>query len=272
MRIKTIFRNIFYDGSLPGTCFITHAKAGSTWIDGILRTLYGARVMPRSGNLNGVTYYPEKIYSALFITREELSNFPQFEFLQRFFVMRDLRDTLCSRYFSIRYTHGLSNNKAVLLEQQRKELNKLSIQNGMIYLLENGLRRSYDIQLSWLKTGEVLYKYEEIISDPLYYLKFIFDKNFHPALSHLEIKRAIHLNSFEAKYGRRLGEVDYTSHGRTGRPGDWKNYFTRQLGKQFLNSFGSILVLTGYELDDSWVNSLPEEINENFESPPVFNS
>lgn len=225
----------------PGSCFITHAKAGSTWIDGILRSLYWNRVASRSPTLINVKYQPGRIYSALFITREELARAPQLEALDRFVVIRDLRDTLCSFYFSIRNTH-MTGNRFEYLEKEREYLRRFSTLDGLARVLKF-LKGTYDIQLSWLQTGEPVYKYEKLISDPQLYLKPIIMHAFHPARPNWLINRAFRINSFTVKYGRQLGEVDCASHGRVGLPGDWRNYFTKSLGEQFLDHFGDILVL-----------------------------
>ncbi len=95
---------------IPTLLHFTHAKAGSTWIDGILRHLFGAKVVPRFG----ADLFPEKpgnaasppaarisyaemfrqqpfrpghVYPGLFLTREEFELRPEFADSRRFIVI-----------------------------------------------------------------------------------------------------------------------------------------------------------------------------------------
>ena len=48
-------------------------------------------------------------------------------------------------------------------------------------------------------------------------------------------------------------------HIRSGRPQQWRNVFTKALGREFLGQFGDVLVRLGYETDASWINELAGE-------------
>jgi DNA-binding FadR family transcriptional regulator len=47
------------------------------------------------------------------------------------------------------------------------------------------------------------------------------------------------------------------SHLRKGRPGDWRNHFTRKQAELFEQTWPKFLSRTGYEVDDQW----PREID-----------
>ena len=59
-------------------------------------------------------------------------------------------------------------------------------------------------------------------------------------------------NRFEARSGRKPGEEDVTSHERKGIAGDWRNYFTPKVTREFKQRYGSLLVATGYEKGFGW--------------------
>lgn len=237
--------------------FIAHAKAGSTWIDDTLRTLFGKRVAQRFGaDLSRFAYEPGRIYSAVFMTREEFLGYPGLAEVPRFIVIRDLRDTLVSRYFSMRNSHVLDSAGSVAAV--RKTLLELPEPEGLAHVLKHNLTRTARIQRSWIGNGEFLFRYEDLFAAPGPLLVKILIESLALAITAEDLHAAIEANSFERKFGRKPGQVDAKSHGRTGAPGDWRNHFTRALAAEFLGTFGDILVATGYERDDAWAGNLPE--------------
>src|SRR5687768_8387843 len=121
---------------VPSFFFIAHAKGGSTWVDGILRSLFGDAVAPRfGGNLKAFQFEEAKIYSACFMTRQQFQGYPEIQHCPRFVLIRDLRDTLVSRYFSMRDTHTTRGFDALV--KLREELRSMPIEQGMEHLFEN---------------------------------------------------------------------------------------------------------------------------------------
>lgn len=71
------------------------------------------------------------------------------------------------------------------------------------------------------------------------------------------ITAAIEANRFEKIAGREPGQEDFTKHKRKGIVGDWKNYFTREMG-DLVHQHQPFLYELGYEPDDSWLKELPQ--------------
>ena len=61
---------------LPITLHTTHAKTGSTWVDAILRTLFGKGVKPRGYQVPDFSARPERGFSVL-MPREEILAHPE---------------------------------------------------------------------------------------------------------------------------------------------------------------------------------------------------
>src|SRR5687767_1020290 len=83
---------------------ITHWKAGSQWFLALLKDAFGAAVVePRE--LVKHTYAtpaePGKIYPCCYLKRQEFLAVPSPPKARRLVLIRDLRDTLVSGYFSI---------------------------------------------------------------------------------------------------------------------------------------------------------------------------
>lgn len=234
---------------------ITHGKAGSTWIDRLLRELFGKRVSSRMYQLpDRFAFDKFQIYSAIFITRDRFLSYPELAEVRRFVVFRDLRDTLISQYYSMRDTHEL--DPGGIVQKRREILRSCSFHEGLDYLLENAITVQAGIQRSWVGSKEVILRYEDLIADDLAIFSRLFLDQWNIPISREKLEKAVVKSRFESVYRRKLGEEDASSHGRKGQPGDWKNHFTRDFAQRFHAKYGDLLIAYGYEKDPSWVESL----------------
>jgi Sulfotransferase domain len=259
------FANVAYDTAamlfdflkgpeLPITLHITHAKAGSTWVDAILRTLFGKRVLPRGYAMPVFGSGKERVFS-VFMSRDEFLARPELSDSKRFIILRDLRDTLISRYFSIRETH--KPDPSGKIEAQRAELRAMSVEDGLARVMEDaGMAATAKIQRSWYGSGEILLRYEDLLADDVALFTKLFVEQLGLPLTADKVERAVVENRFEKKYKRKLGEEDAGSHGRKGTPGDWRNHFTPRLAQRFQELYGDVLPAGGYETDAGWVSGV----------------
>ena len=96
-----------------------------------------------------------------------------------------------------------------------------------------------------------LIRYEDLVGNEFTVFRKIIDHcqiNVDPDLFHAVVKH----NIFEAVTQRERGQEDIFSHQRKGIVGDWQNYFTPSLKKEFKQRFGHVLITTGYEKDLNW--------------------
>ena len=242
---------------VPTLMHVTHAKAGSTWIANVLRTLFTNRVAPRGplvakasgGDISKHHFEAGWIYPAMFMTRGEFLAHAELSDAKRFVVIRDPRDTLVSLYFSLKYSHPLDETGQK--KKEREMLQSLSVEEGLAHLLEHQLARVAAIQSSWLGTGELVLRYEDLLEDQTLLSDLLLNKLQLPTTP-AALARALEKNKFESVFKRKLGEVDEASHGRQGLPGDWKNHFTPALRRRFHEKHGAALIAAGYEKDESW--------------------
>ena len=259
---------------IPTLLHFTHAKAGSTWIDGILRHLFGAKVMPRFGAelfpeksegsasapaprlsyeelFRRQPFCPGRVYPGLFLTRDEFVLRPEFADSRRFVVIRDLRDTITSHYFSLKQTHALDVHGRV--KSARDFLQASTKEEGFIYLFDRDLARLVDIQRSWLGSNEIVLKYEDLILNDVAQFDRLFRDRLGLKIPARHVRSAVAACRFENVFGRKLGQLDEKAHGRQGLPGDWKNHFTPEVRRIFAERTGDLLIAAGYESDDAWV-------------------
>lgn len=250
---------------VPTTVYITHAKAGSTWLDRIFRDLFGRLVAPRGdsvadsvGNdLSKFVFPPGRIYSAMFLSPDEFMAHPELAQAGRFVVVRDARDTVVSHYFSLKVSHSLDPRGEI--ERQRAMLNTLSEEEGLLYCV-NKMRKLGERQLAWWRSGELVYRYEDLLRHDVALLTHLIVSKLRLPVSSSRVEEAVMANRFEARFGRRLGSVDVNSHGRQGAPGNWRQHFTPAVAQRFVEIFGDALIAGGYEANHRWVKDIEESL------------
>ncbi|MBK9925009.1 MAG: sulfotransferase domain-containing protein [Anaerolineales bacterium] len=267
---------------------ITHWKAGSQWIAEILKNCAPERFVPMAianphgmggrGILNFYVYpvNPGNIYGTVYLTQSQFRSIiydpfwqtkePEGYYFRRavinwwnyrikkntcrsFVVIRDLRDTLISLYFSAKFSHKIITDQ---LAELRQKLNDLDEEDGIMYMLTDVLPSSANIQASWIGTPDVLMlKYDDILGNEFAFFENLIDYceiNVEKGRLH-EIVR---YNIFEAATGRKPGQEDVNAHLRKGIAGDWKNYFSDKIKTEFKKNYGELLIRTGYETSLNW--------------------
>ncbi len=238
---------------LPTLFHITHPKAGSQWVLAVLEGLAPGRIIkPKILSKHLLEDFISKgsIYPTLYISRE---NFELFEIpsnSRKVIVIRDLRDTLVSLYFSLKHSHRLLDISGAEIRQR---LNELSVEDGLLYLVSEGyIEEISEIQLSWLGSTDLFVSYEELWRDE--------EAGFGRILRHFGIEadpaqmlEVIQGNTFESKSdGRGRGVANPSHHLRKGTPGDWRNVFTEKVKAAFKAKYGHVLLQTGYEQSLDW--------------------
>jgi hypothetical protein len=231
---------------------VTHWKAGSQWIGGMLQHIFAPDFVPAEIHEVQVFTRPimaGKVYRCVYVSRQEFKSFAPAN-SRHFVVLRDLRDTLISYYFSIGYSHGLDTPA---LEKLRMVLNSLNEEEGLGYLMEYSLAGSALIQRSWLEAGEKFYKFEDFLKDAPGQLERMFHEDWGVEVQRSLIEEVAARHTFKKlSRGRQAGEEDIKSHYRKGIAGDWRTHFTPKLTARFKYLYNDLLIGAGYERDANW--------------------
>jgi len=225
----------------PTLFHVTHWKAGSQWIRKILHELEPERVVaPRSGE--GQFLYDDivagGIYPTVYVTKEQYDAVAPPEPARRFVVLRGLRDTVVSAYFSFRYSHGLISRDLVKL---RAQLEMRERDEGMLFLIENWLPAAASIQASWLAADEPVLWYEDLLRDDLGLLHEALVRRGGLRVGDARLREVIEANRFAALTGGRpAGEEDTRAHARKGISGDWENHFSARVARRFEELYGAL--------------------------------
>jgi ubiquinone/menaquinone biosynthesis C-methylase UbiE len=226
----------------PTIFHITHWKAGSQWVSKILSELAPERVVPAKMYAQNFLYEPlvdGAIYTTMYVTKGEFKSVVLPENYRKFIVIRDLRDTLVSGYFSLRYSHPTVDAQLV---RWRNLLNVMTIEEGLMMLMDEWLPASAKIQQSWLASGERIIRYEDLLNDASGILEDVLIGHCGLEISSHKLREVVSNNQFESLTGgRKAGEEDLSAHQRKGISGDWKNHFTSAVHDRFNDLYGDLL-------------------------------
>jgi hypothetical protein len=237
----------------PTIFHITHWKAGSQWIYKILRDCAPRLIVePKVGETQFLKRPMQvgKIYPTLYITKQQFDSVHLPSDWRRFVIIRDLRDTLISAYFSIKKSHPILSSYNTIW---RQKLNSLSLEEGLIYLIDTWLPGCERIQQTWLEANESIIRYEDLLEQDVAILERVLLDECQLPVDRTRFRKIVLANRFERlTKGRLRGQEDIAVHERKGIAGDWQNYFTYQVKSAFKRRYGEVLIRTGYETDMDW--------------------
>jgi len=239
--------------AFPAIFHVTHWKAGSQWIYKILIGCAPERIVAPEIDAVQLLRQPVRqgrIYPTVYVTREEFGRASLPARWRRFVVIRDLRDTLISYYFSLKVSHAVIDPA---ITEERAVLNSMGHEEGLEYVMERWLPLCSRIQESWLAAGEPLIRYEQLLEDDLGILERVLLDECELPVARDRFREVVRANRFERLTGgRQRGQEDVTSHERKGASGDWRNHFTDRIVHEFKARYGRLLIATGYEKDLGW--------------------
>jgi hypothetical protein len=237
----------------PTVYHVTHWKAGSQWIHQILRDCAPESIVPpRPGEVQ-FRHWPLQqgmIYPTLYVTKEAFDARVKDRNHRRFVIVRDLRDTLVSAYFSMKVSHPILGRDVGRL---RNQLDSMPFDEGMVFMMDEWLPECAKIQVSWVEAGERLIRYEDLVAQDIELFQKVLLEEIELPVSRDRFRQVVLANRFESvSGGRKPGHEDIHSHHRKGVVGDWKNCFSPRVKDAFKARFGGLLVATGYEHDLNW--------------------
>lgn len=190
-----------------------------------------------------------KIITPIYIDQEGLKAIPKAATFRAFFVMRDPRDIVVSRYFSYKVSHPIMGD----ISRLREDLNAMGEEEGLGYVIDQLAKRGlFDALRSWAKISPedkdlAAFRYEDLTDANQF-------ATWQRLLAHCDIRMPdavlrglLERNSFAAlTKGRERGAEDVNAHLRKGVHGDWKNHFTPAVESKFRSVVGNLVEELGY--------------------------
>ncbi len=190
-----------------------------------------------------------RIITPIYIDQPGLKRIPKPKNFRAFFVMRDPRDILVSRYFSFKVSHPVIGD----ISKLRDDLNTMPQEEGLGYVIDQLAKRGlFDALRSWAEVAPAdkelaTFRYEDLTGASQF-------ATWQRLYAHCDIRMPdsvlrglLERNSFSAlTKGRERGAEDVQSHLRKGVHGDWKNHFTPAVEKKFREVTGGLVEDLGY--------------------------
>jgi len=221
-----------------------HHKCGTLWTDLVLKNVLGSRF--KSGNDHAYTG-SEDLY---FHGNGDPVRTKIPSGVKAISIIRDPRDIAVSAYFSHRYVHGLWDD----LKVHREHLNRLNTEDGMCLDIEwsnampgidgHPIRIFSGLEF---KPPVVNVRFENLIINPVEVFSGILrdmEINFDSKLLVEVLDKYSFSNMAD---GRKHGDRNINSHYRSGKPGEWHEWFTAKVKKCFKRLHEKLPVRLGYE-------------------------
>jgi hypothetical protein len=246
---------------------ITLGKAGSQWVKDVLTDpqIFAAqdlRLFQPRGPFSMAAFAAEPdrtlVAPAFHVTHEEWRAFSAAGD-RCIVVLRDPRDSIVSWAFSVAYSHVTEDHIGII----RPAMLALDLR-GKLEVSMYTYWESAHVQRSWAghvpTATERVFRYEDIVADEHAAFRSMVD-HFQWDVAPGDLAEVVDRLTFRRRSGgRERGEKNLFNHLRNGVPGDWKNYFDRDLGERFERSSPGLLTALGYETRHDWWTQLPVEV------------
>jgi hypothetical protein len=271
-RLVRTVRSPFADRhNKPLIVHCAHHKAGTVWITNVLRSIaskYGLRF--QVSNDWSETLAPA---THIFIQNNSFIDIPKLPHFKGSHLIRDPRDMVVSGYFYHLWTkeswvhvpmknllgdkdpHWPYFSGTEFGEKTYQEyLKSLNQEEGILTEIRRSTGYSLKHMANWdyANPDFVEIKYENLMTDwKNEFTRLFAHYGFNDRAIEDSLKLADRL-SFKNVTKRKPGQVKEKSHLRSGRPGQWKEYFTDSHKQRFKELYGDALVKLGYEADADW--------------------
>lgn len=215
----------------------------------------GKNFYNRTININEEYLEPSKncIITPLYMHYNDFKVISKNKKFKAFYVFRDPRDLVVSRYFSNKFSHASDD----YITKERAKLNFMSEDEGLTYMitLMKSMDDYFSSMIEWNNSNNsniLLCRYEDFIGvNQFDEFKKLF-QFLNLEISDSALNELLNKNSFQKLSGRESGNENKNSHYRKGISGDWKNYFKDQHKILFKEIFGNQLIKLGYEKNNEW--------------------
>ena len=171
-------------------------------------------------------------------------------------IIRDPRDMIVSGYF---YHLWTTEQWAHLPRPEhggrtyQEHLSSLDRHDGLLAEIQNTAPRVRRmLEWDYHNPRFLELKYEDVIENEEAAFTAIFDKY---GFDEKSIERSVQIAagfSFTRKTGRSIGAVQEGSHTRSGKSGQWVEYFEEEHKVAFVETLGDALIQLGYEESNDW--------------------
>lgn len=245
---------VWYDCSIAkkGVFVVGYTKSGTNWLRNLIRQYYNI------DNDNDKDFFRIRVH--------HLHRFVSNSYFKKksIYMIRDGRDTIVSRYFTMIRQVSQSKMKTDFITYcgiEPTQENIVELLPSYIQFLEKYHKSSIDYRSHVLKAEQLelfIIKYEDLHKDTVNTFKRVLNFLDNKADYNEErILKVIEESSFEASVKKKKIQTGFFREDG-GKSGGWKKYFNKESARLFQQYAGDILIKYSYEKNDDWVNEFTE--------------
>lgn len=256
-----------FGDKIPMYCVAEFPRSGGTWLSSMMAD-YLRCAKP------GLSVLP----SACRAVMHNHWNYHR-KFKRTVYLVRDGRDVFVSLYFysmrryKLKKGMGHGVNKAVsrLDNIFREGQDGAGTRSGMREFLRAEMEEPTALSMNWAqhiqmwfgengRPGIEYLKYEDLLADPVNTLRKAVEHVSPIVADERLLQRSVDHFSMESTTGRNPGVAENDAFIRKGIAGDWRNYFDKDMAREFDRYAGDELIALGYEKDRSWIDGCPDKV------------
>lgn len=263
-----------------------YPKSGNTWLAKMLCQIFTAKMIDDdedhaevNARMLNANLSKTRVIKSHLLPEDLFKKYPSENF-KVFYVYRDVRDVSISAFFYfvrpgdkyLSNADGYSESVVHLKNPDDYTTGKRKIKNYILEFVMQGIK-SIPHLFTWDKHIEQWQKWAANRNDIVFVsyegLKNQTSSILEKSIADFSLKEiqtisvadAVEAENFEKlktkfKTERNTKQFQFL---RKGTSGDWKNYYTKQIGEAVNNSVGEKLQQLGYEKDITWFDKLPNE-------------
>lgn len=225
-----------------------HPKSGTNWLCGLLSSYFDIPVFQSWTRLMPAVR-PQIFHMHRFLGSPMAKN-------RTFYIHRDGRDILISRYFAIMNSPWGNSERQKLEAWLEGPMSIENLKHQLPKYIDWNYTKSRSSSQNWQKHIDLYRKYpyvcvsfEGLKDDPVRELSQAIAKMTNDLADFEHIQAAINKNDIKKKKSKANAHFL-----RSGKSGDWKTYFSVVAAERFNAYAGRALISLGYEDDDKWVS------------------
>lgn len=215
-----------------------------------LTPYHGRQIMDGHSAQSPATIKSGTVCTSLYVSHDTFLELDKPKQWRAFFVVRDPRDLIVSRYHSDRFSHRDIGR----MSEVRNEMSSMSDEDGLLYIIEERFQQLADIISSWINATRLdnnrdyirIVRFEELTSENNVQVWFNLLSELGVTLPIETLRRVLNFYHHSRLRPPKSNVSSKAEKYRSGKHGEWHSHFSPAVAKRFDDRFGHLVTELGY--------------------------